>query len=119
MAADKAFPSRIRAVIFYRLRKGSVRRVVAVRVEIDWDLCIGSGLCVAASAETFELVPHEGSERARLKDPGAPDEVLLACAGACPMLAIRLRDDRGRWRFPPLLGERPAGGGDDQGDQAP
>jgi ferredoxin len=62
-----------------------------MRLAIDWDLCIGSGLCREASDGAFGLAPFGGAERrAILVDPTKGDEALLAAAYACPTLAIRV-----------------------------
>lgn len=62
-------------------------------VEVDPDLCIGSGDCVRVAPAAFDLdedlgvaVPLPG---AALADPAA----LLEAARGCPTQAIRLRRD--------------------------
>ena len=88
-----------------------------MRVAIDWHLCIGSGLCVAASPDVFAVVERLEGERAILLNPDAPVDALRSAATACPMLAIRLFDDSGAQSFPPLPGEGSAEGNDDERDQ--
>jgi len=61
-----------------------------MRVAIDWDLCIGSGLCEATAGGAFALVAVEDGWRAVLADATADDAALLAAARACPTMAIRL-----------------------------
>jgi ferredoxin len=71
-----------------------------MRVMIDWDLCVGSGLCAVESGGALRLVPCGGERRAVLA--GCPDDgTLEAAARACPMLAIRLWDAAGRTIYPP------------------
>lgn len=79
-----------------------------MRLFIDLELCIGAGLCVAASPERFALVETEWGPRAELQSAAlgermdeAADAPLLAAARACPTLAIRLADDEGRRIYPP------------------
>jgi len=73
-----------------------------VRVHIDWDLCAGAGLCVAAAPAAFALVEAgPGRHRAVLVAP-ADAATLWTAAYACPSLAIHLDDDEGRPVYPPL-----------------
>lgn len=66
-----------------------------MRVELDWNLCLGSGLCLTAAQRAFTLVPTAAGPRAVLCDPTAPEAEILAAARACPTLAIRLSDETG------------------------
>jgi ferredoxin len=71
-----------------------------MRITIDWNLCIGSGLCAAAAPAGMRLVPVGNERRAILC--GCADEAdLLAAARACPTLAIRLYDAAGQELYPP------------------
>ncbi len=70
-----------------------------MRVAIDWGVCLGSGLCVAASRGAFTLVQTDDGPRALLADPTVDDAVLMAAARACPTLAITLADAGGE-RYP-------------------
>jgi ferredoxin len=79
-----------------------------MRLLIDLELCIGAGLCVAASPERFALVETEWGPRAELQTPVASEGLdadseasLLAAARACPTLAIRISDDEGHRVYPP------------------
>jgi ferredoxin len=72
-----------------------------MRIAIDWDLCIGSGLCVLEGDGAFALAPYKAGERAIVVDGAVADEALWRAARACPMLAIRLSDASGRRIFPP------------------
>jgi len=71
-----------------------------MRLAINWDLCIGSGLCAASAPQVFRLVPYQGEVRAVLASAALDDALLLAAARACPTLAIRLTDDAGRPVYP-------------------
>lgn len=55
-------------------------------VEVDRDVCIGSGMCVAGAPEDFRL------DSARQSHPVAadrdPSEAVLAAAEGCPVEAI-------------------------------
>lgn len=64
-----------------------------LRVEVDPDLCIGSGDCVRAVPAAFDLdedlgiaIPRSGAAAADVGD-------LLEAARACPTQAIRVRRD--------------------------
>lgn len=70
-----------------------------MRITIDWELCIGSGQCVATAPSAFRLVPYGRGFRAVLAGPGV-DEALLAAADACPTLAIQLSGEHGEPVFP-------------------
>jgi ferredoxin len=57
-----------------------------IRIEVDRDLCIGSGDCVEAAPDVFEL-DDEG--KAVVIDPdGAPIDEVVEAAGNCPVTAI-------------------------------
>jgi ferredoxin len=63
---------------------------MSVRLEIDRDLCIGSGTCVRLAPAVFAL---DDEEMAVVLDPGAADISKLRLAGeACPTEAIRIGD---------------------------
>ncbi len=58
-----------------------------MRVTIDWQLCVGSGMCVAAVPDGFELAPCGRNRPGNsLRQPG--DASLRAAAAACPTLAF-------------------------------
>lgn len=77
-----------------------------MRITIDWNLCVGSGLCAAAAPDGLGLVPCGGGRRAILSGSVSEAE-LLAAARACPTLAIRLFDGAGREVYPPPSAPRP------------
>jgi ferredoxin len=61
---------------------------MSAHVEIDRDLCIGSGTCVRLAPAVFAL---DGEEIAIVLDPEAADPAKLQLAAdACPTEAIRI-----------------------------
>jgi ferredoxin len=63
---------------------------VSMRVEIDRDLCIGSGTCVRLAPAVFAL---DDEEIAMVLDPEAVAvSKLQLAADACPTEAIRIGD---------------------------
>jgi ferredoxin len=61
---------------------------MSIRLEIDRDLCIGSGTCVRLAPAVFAL---DDEEIAVLLDPQAVDvSKLQLAADACPTEAIRI-----------------------------
>jgi ferredoxin len=64
-----------------------------IHVEVDRDLCIGSGDCVATAPAVFEL-DDEG--KAVVLDPdAAPQEEVLEAARNCPVTAIFVAGEEG------------------------
>ena len=64
-----------------------------IHIEVDRDLCIGSGDCVEAAPEVFDL-DDEG--KATVLDPdGAPLDEVVEAARNCPVTAIFVRDEDG------------------------
>jgi ferredoxin len=57
-----------------------------IRVEVDRDLCIGSGDCVATEPDVFEL-DDEGKAVVIDPDAAATDDIVEA-ARNCPVTAI-------------------------------
>ncbi|MEU5832881.1 ferredoxin [Streptomyces diacarni] len=69
------------------------------RVEIDRDVCIGSGMCAGMAPDVFELE----NERSRaVAEEIDPQEAALDAADSCPALAITLLDEDGE-----VVGPRP------------
>ncbi|WP_326690642.1 MULTISPECIES: ferredoxin [unclassified Streptomyces] len=69
-------------------------------VEVDRDVCIGSGMCVGGAPEDFRL------DGARQSHPVTPDrdpsETVLAAAESCPVEAIVITlAETGEQVFPP------------------
>jgi ferredoxin len=57
-----------------------------IRIEVDRALCIGSGDCVDAAPDVFQL---DAEDKAVVVDPdGAPEDEVLEAAGNCPVAAI-------------------------------
>lgn len=79
-----------------------------MQVTIDWDLCIGSGMCRDATDGAFDLTATPAGPRAQRTGVACSDSCLLDAATACPTLAIRLVEDTGREVFP---GDRGVGRG--------
>jgi ferredoxin len=64
---------------------------MGIEVEVDRDLCIGSGNCVYEAAGAFDL---DDDSISFVVDPaGAPEEQVLAAARKCPSHAITVRRD--------------------------
>lgn len=64
-----------------------------IHVEVDRDLCIGSGDCVDSAPAVFEL-DDEG--KAIVLDPdGAPVEEVVDAARNCPVTAIFVEGEEG------------------------
>ncbi len=64
-----------------------------IRIEVDRDLCIGSGDCVATAPAVFEL-DDEG--KAVVLDPdAAPGDEVLEAARNCPVTAIFVAGEEG------------------------
>ena len=57
-----------------------------IRIEVDRDLCIGSGDCVDTAPAVFEL---DDDGKARVIDAdGAPTDDIVEAARNCPVTAI-------------------------------
>jgi ferredoxin len=66
---------------------------MSAHVEIDRDLCIGSGTCVRLAPAVFAL---DAEEIAIVLDPGAVEPTRLQLAAdACPTEAIRIGGPHG------------------------
>ena len=78
-----------------------------IRIEVDRDLCIGSGDCVASAPKVFEL-DDEG--KAIVLDPdGAPTDDVVEAAMNCPVTAIFVVGEDGEI-YPSAAARRPAAG---------
>lgn len=62
-----------------------------IEIEIDRDVCMGSGNCVYAAAGAFDL--DEDSIASVVDPAGAPREQVIAAARHCPTGAISVRED--------------------------
>ncbi len=76
----------------------SVKRVHGLEVRIDRDLCVGFGDCVTAAPDAFEL-DEDGIAVFLHPDAVTRERLLEACA-ACPVDAITVRDEGGRYLVP-------------------
>jgi ferredoxin len=64
-----------------------------IRIEVDRDVCIGSGDCVDTAPDVFEL---DEEDKARVIDPdGASYEEVLDAAMNCPVTAIFVYGEEG------------------------
>lgn len=60
-------------------------------VEIDRDVCMGSGMCIVYAPGTFE---HDDETKAVMIDPpGDPLDAVRTAVQACPTGALRLVTD--------------------------
>lgn len=76
----------------------ALKKVKIKKIEIDRNLCIGCGNCVAIAADVFELDKEGKSVVKNLK--GADDDTILLAAQSCPVNAIILYDDKGKKIWP-------------------
>ncbi len=64
---------------------------MTLEVDIDRDVCMGSGNCVYEAPGVFDL---DGDSVAFVLDPGAvPEDAVLSAARKCPTTAISVRRD--------------------------
>ena len=64
---------------------------MGIEIDIDRDVCMGSGNCVFAAPGVFEL---DDDSVARVVDPeAAPEEAIVTAARQCPTHAITVRRD--------------------------
>jgi ferredoxin len=62
-----------------------------LEVDIDRDVCMGSGNCVYEAPGVFDL---DGDSVAFVVDPNAaPEEAVISAARKCPTTAISIRRD--------------------------
>lgn len=67
---------------------------MGVKVELDRDVCMGSGNCIAEAPGAFDL---DDDGIAFVVDAGAvSEETIIAIARKCPSQAIRVWRDRAR-----------------------
>jgi ferredoxin len=64
-----------------------------VKVTVDQDKCVSSGMCVMNAAEVFDQRDDDGVVELLVDEPG-PElaEQTRMAAAACPALAIHLED---------------------------
>ncbi|MER7007260.1 ferredoxin [Dactylosporangium sp. NPDC000555] len=65
-----------------------------MRLEIDRELCVGSGMCALSAPELFDQSPDDGRVLLLVdrRDPQAT-QLLAAAADLCPSGALSLADD--------------------------
>jgi ferredoxin len=64
---------------------------MALEIEIDRDLCMGSGNCVFEAPGVFSL---DGDSAAVIIDPEAsPEDLVFAAARKCPTQAISVKHE--------------------------
>jgi ferredoxin len=64
-----------------------------IHVEVDRQVCIGSGDCVDTAPDVFQL---DDEDKAVVVDPdGAPRDEVLEAAGNCPVTAIFVIGEEG------------------------
>ena len=70
-------------------------QTMAYRIEVDPDVCMSSGRCVADAPGLFRF---DGDEVAELIPDGEqlPDQTLIALARACPSGALQVMDNEER-----------------------
>jgi ferredoxin len=60
-------------------------------IEVDRELCMGSGMCIVYAPNTFE---HDGETKAVVVDPaGDQIDAIRNAVQACPTSALRLVTD--------------------------
>ncbi len=71
-----------------------------LRITIDYNRCVGSGICILTAPNVFRYNDQRQSE---VIDPdGAPEGVVLEAAQGCPQVAITVEDaDSNERLFPP------------------
>ena len=75
------------------------RKIRALTMRIDRDLCIGAATCVALAPKAWTL---DDEAKAIILDTATEetDEILLEAAKGCPVLAIIITDENGKQLFP-------------------
>lgn len=68
------------------------------KIKIDKKKCINCGTCVALAGKTFVL---DSDNKAELtKGEWDDDATILQAAQSCPVLAIEIKDEKGKKVFP-------------------
>jgi ferredoxin len=69
-----------------------------MKVQVDRDLCIGAGNCIAAAPTVFKL---DAEKQAVVIDSNSVDaKTLLEAAESCPVNAIAVEDEEGQQIYP-------------------
>ncbi|OAH11262.1 MULTISPECIES: ferredoxin [Streptomyces] len=62
-----------------------------MRIEVDRELCCGSGMCVLTDPETFDQSEEDGVVQVLRTQPSAERQAVVRSAvSGCPTSAIRL-----------------------------
>lgn len=71
-----------------------------LRIWVDYDRCVGSGICVLTAPGVFRL--NEDRQSSVVDPAGEVEEKVLEAAQGCPQTAIFVEDaDTGQRLFPP------------------
>lgn len=68
------------------------------RIEVDREICIGAGSCVALTPEVFSL--DQANKAVVNPAYAATDEMITNAAKSCPVAAIYLYNRQGRRLYP-------------------
>ena len=64
-----------------------------MRITVDGERCIGSGMCVLTAGEVFDQDPDDGTAIVlRPEPPAGARDAVRAAAGRCPAAAIALSE---------------------------
>ncbi|MBU1127118.1 MAG: ferredoxin [Patescibacteria group bacterium] len=62
---------------------------MALKVQIDENLCIGCGTCVSIASKSFQM---EGAKAKAIEPAGDSDEMARDAVGSCPVKAIKIEE---------------------------
>ncbi len=65
---------------------------MAWHVEVDRDLCQGTGICASMAEHVFQV---DGLKSRAVRDTVEPEDAIADAAECCPMEAITVRDQAG------------------------
>ncbi|WP_209448853.1 ferredoxin [Rhodococcus qingshengii] len=64
-----------------------------MRIELDLELCLGYGNCIAEAPEHFDLDEETNKAIVLIEEPSADDrDVVEAAVRSCPAVALRLAE---------------------------
>jgi ferredoxin len=63
-----------------------------MKIEVDWDLCDGNGLCTIEAPEVFELDDEDNLHVLTAEPDESLHEKVRQAAFICPKAAIRLHE---------------------------
>ncbi|OIK28720.1 ferredoxin [Streptomyces malaysiense] len=61
-----------------------------MRITVDHDRCVGSGLCAMADPDSFTQSDEDGTVRILSQPQGEPGEPVRKAVDLCPSRALRL-----------------------------